>query len=313
MGEFTAPYYALLRDQQGRVVPHGKLSFFQPGTTVPKNVYADEWNSVPLTQPVIADHFGRLPRIFLEGEYKVVAEDHCGNVISGYPFDPVSSDNRIRKYTSAQVAEQVIPDCVLFWITNRDPRELWIGDGETPGGVRIFPAVTFATIDEAAQGVSTDTAISPATLAAILARCADDATPDQVAALNGDTRVEICLPPDTSDTDCPCDDDGTPMGTRVSVRLSDLIAAAGDGQGLPDCPDNLTTPMLSCVDGVPAWIEAPVSGGGGGSGLTIEQIREQLCDGLTDGNEATQTGKALTCLTDGSLVLGANFGAGSSS
>ena len=178
MSEFTPPFSEPVRDSAGCPIPFAQLSFFETGTTVAKNVYADEWLNVPLTQPVQADRYGRTPRIFFDGFTKVEARTKCGDLIHGYPVDPVLCDGVIPKYTLSQVESRVFP-AIFFWVTDVEPMELRVGDCETEGGVVIFTGdrkasttvcglVELATIAEAVDGTDTVRAVTPAGLSAAI-------------------------------------------------------------------------------------------------------------------------------------------------
>ena len=272
MSEFISPYFALLRDERGCPVPHGKLWFYDTNSTVAKEVFADEFLKVPLAQPVQADRFGRLPRIFLKGKYKVVARSDCNDMICGYPFDPVQDDCPVKEYTLSQVANEVMPMCSIFWVTNTAPPELRVGNGSTTGGIRIYPVsvpdasktvkgiIEIASDVEATAGTSTTHAITPAQLAAALSRttCASPASADQVAALS-EVRLEICIP--SSEDDCDCDE--TPTDARVSVLFSDLMTAAGC-LCVPIPPETGTF-TLRAVDGAASWVAGTGDTGAGTS------------------------------------------------
>ena len=58
--------------------PGSKLFFFEPGTTTPKTTFSDAAETVPNTDPVIADARGRFIPIFLTGVYDVELQDANG-------------------------------------------------------------------------------------------------------------------------------------------------------------------------------------------------------------------------------------------
>lgn len=58
-------------DGNGNPVAGGKVTFFNVGTTVKKNIYTDPNFQNPTENPVILDASGRLPDIFIDGGYKV--------------------------------------------------------------------------------------------------------------------------------------------------------------------------------------------------------------------------------------------------
>ena len=52
-----------------------KLFFFETGTSTPKTTFSDQAETIPHTDPVIADARGRFPAIFLSGVYDVELKD----------------------------------------------------------------------------------------------------------------------------------------------------------------------------------------------------------------------------------------------
>lgn len=63
-------------------LPNGSLTFYDRGTTTPRNTYSDPELTTPNTNPVILDGGGRAnTNIWLDGEYTVVLEDSLGAVV----------------------------------------------------------------------------------------------------------------------------------------------------------------------------------------------------------------------------------------
>jgi hypothetical protein len=75
----------------GEPLSAGRLYFYEPATTTPKNTYADNGLTTPNTNPVILSSSGLMPNIFLDGSYKVLLTDKDGVQQSGYPRDDVNS------------------------------------------------------------------------------------------------------------------------------------------------------------------------------------------------------------------------------
>lgn len=75
----------------GEPLSSGKMYFFEPGTSTPKNTYSDNALSVPNTNPVILSGSGLLPNVFLDGAYRVILTDKDDVQQSGYPRDSVNS------------------------------------------------------------------------------------------------------------------------------------------------------------------------------------------------------------------------------
>lgn len=66
-----------------------KLSFFETGTSTPKNTFSDAAGTIPNANPVIADANGVFPDIFITGKYKVILTDK-NDVQTGFgEADPV--------------------------------------------------------------------------------------------------------------------------------------------------------------------------------------------------------------------------------
>jgi len=64
-----------------------KLSFFETGTSTPKNTFSDSAATIPNTNPVISDANGLFADIFVTGTYKVVLKDK--NDVQIWEADPV--------------------------------------------------------------------------------------------------------------------------------------------------------------------------------------------------------------------------------
>jgi hypothetical protein len=75
----------------GEPLSSGKMWFYEPGTTTPKNTYSDNGLTTPNTNPVILSSSGLMPNIFLDGVYKVLLTDKDDVQQSGYPRDNINS------------------------------------------------------------------------------------------------------------------------------------------------------------------------------------------------------------------------------
>lgn len=56
-------------------LPGAKLFFFEAGTSTPKDTFKESGATTANANPVIVDSAGRIPEIFLDGQYKVVLKD----------------------------------------------------------------------------------------------------------------------------------------------------------------------------------------------------------------------------------------------
>lgn len=88
MGNFQLPKTTAF-DSSGDPVIGAKLYFYITQTSTPANTYQDELNTIPNTNPVIADSAGRFVDIFLDTEivYKLELKDSSDVTI--YTVDPV--------------------------------------------------------------------------------------------------------------------------------------------------------------------------------------------------------------------------------
>lgn len=65
-----------------RPLANGKISFYEPGTTTPKNTYADAELKIPNQNPVLLDASGRSnTNIWLDGAYSVVMHSATGELV----------------------------------------------------------------------------------------------------------------------------------------------------------------------------------------------------------------------------------------
>lgn len=79
-----------LFDASGLIIPGGKVSFYDAGTTTPRAVYSDSGLTTPISQPVTADAAGRLPLIFMStGSFKIAVTD--ADNVSIYTADNLDS------------------------------------------------------------------------------------------------------------------------------------------------------------------------------------------------------------------------------
>lgn len=79
-------------DSAGAPLIGGKLAFFEPETTTPKETYSDAGLSVLNTNPVILNADGRIPDVFFNGAARVVLTDI--NDVQIWERDPVSTDQQ---------------------------------------------------------------------------------------------------------------------------------------------------------------------------------------------------------------------------
>ena len=75
-------------DDAGNPLPEGKLYFYDSGTTNFRTTYADSGLSIANSNPVLLDGAGRVPSIFLEGNYRAILTDKDDNQI--WELDPVT-------------------------------------------------------------------------------------------------------------------------------------------------------------------------------------------------------------------------------
>ena len=67
--------------------PYGKLWFYKSGTNVLLNTFADEFEEIPNTNPVLLGALGRVPNIWYTGKARVVLQDALGE--QDWERDPV--------------------------------------------------------------------------------------------------------------------------------------------------------------------------------------------------------------------------------
>lgn len=88
--QFNSPYYTML-DADGQIVVGGKAYFYETGGTFTseKDVYSDSGLTTPIAQPVVTDAAGRLPRIFMSGQYDVRLAYSDDSTLATYEdYDP---------------------------------------------------------------------------------------------------------------------------------------------------------------------------------------------------------------------------------
>ena len=68
-------------------LPGSRLNFYEPGTTLPVDIFNDRLFKTAHTNPVIADADGRFPEIFLERrDHWIVFENADGVYIASFVF-----------------------------------------------------------------------------------------------------------------------------------------------------------------------------------------------------------------------------------
>lgn len=109
MSRFSSPTAQYL-DGNAIPLPGFKLSFFQPGTTTPKDTFSDSALTTANTNPVIGDADARTPDIFLDGIYKVVLKD--ADDVTIWTRDPVgdTTSGQFQSWINDNI--YIIPDIV---------------------------------------------------------------------------------------------------------------------------------------------------------------------------------------------------------
>jgi len=92
-------------DNNGVPYSGGKVYFYEPGTTTPKDTYTDQTGDTANPSPVILDSRGEAA-IWLNGFYKVNLKTSDDVQVSGYPIDNVSSGSAS---TSVTITEWTSP------------------------------------------------------------------------------------------------------------------------------------------------------------------------------------------------------------
>lgn len=70
-----APRYFYNDEDAALPLGGGKLFFYAPGTTTPKDTYSDDELTIPNTNPVVLSASGLQPNVFLNGAYRVILKD----------------------------------------------------------------------------------------------------------------------------------------------------------------------------------------------------------------------------------------------
>lgn len=104
MGNFQFPSVTAL-DGAGITIPGAKLYFYETLTSTPLATYQDEANTIPNTNPVIADADGVFPEIFLQTDeaYKVVFKN--ASDITLHTWDPVNAYGYINTFVPDRIKQ----------------------------------------------------------------------------------------------------------------------------------------------------------------------------------------------------------------
>jgi hypothetical protein len=90
MSRFTNPTPQFL-DGAGDPVANGFMYFYESGSNVAKNTYADSDEAILNTNPVLLSSAGRIPNVFFTGTARVILRDSAGELI--WDKDPVGGVN----------------------------------------------------------------------------------------------------------------------------------------------------------------------------------------------------------------------------
>ena len=137
---FQLPYQTVLSNV-GAPVSGAQAFFYQSGTTTAQAVYTTSALSVPHTQPVVADSFGRLPPIYLDDSksYRVIIRDAADNLI----YD---EDNFNDTLTAAEVGAALYPQSTAENAASTTPTDFTF----PPGNAKRYGAVGDGTTDDTA-------------------------------------------------------------------------------------------------------------------------------------------------------------------
>jgi hypothetical protein len=76
-------------DWEGLALPGARAFFYLSGTTTPATVYADAALETPHPTPLEADALGAFPAVWSDESLRLIVQDTDGQVLPGYPIDPV--------------------------------------------------------------------------------------------------------------------------------------------------------------------------------------------------------------------------------
>jgi hypothetical protein len=76
-------------DWEGLALPGARAFFYLSGTTTPATVYADAALEIPHPTPLEADALGAFPAVWSDESLRLIVQDTDGQVLPGYPIDPV--------------------------------------------------------------------------------------------------------------------------------------------------------------------------------------------------------------------------------
>jgi hypothetical protein len=185
-------------DQNGNPLVGGKLFFYQPNTTTPKDTWQDAGKVALNTNPVILDSFGTA-KIYGEGLYRVILQDATGVQI----YDQTTAGIA----TAAMIA------------AGTDDQATVTAKGLADAG---FQAQPFASDAEAIAGVVTDKVMSPETtkLAATTTQ-ADGGYMGDLSALNsiGLSNVNPLSAPGKLLGSTATDDDVAELTPNVGISI----------------------------------------------------------------------------------------------
>jgi len=167
-----------LVDGNGTPYAAAKASFFETGTTTPKNTYSNASLVSANANPVVADADGRFPDIYLiAGRYKVTLTTSADVAID--TLDPVDGTSQL--ITASSAPGTTYP--FLRYYNTTDGRVYrrnaansgWIDEG------LVDELINAATVSEVLTGTSTAKAVTPDALAGLWQRGADIASASTIS------------------------------------------------------------------------------------------------------------------------------------
>lgn len=235
-------------DNSGDLVPGGKLTFWESGTSTLKDTFVDAGLTTANTNPLILDGAGRMPSCFFDGVARERFTD-ANNVVI-WERDPVGSDTSTGAFsdystTTVYGINDLVTFSNRFWQSKIDNNQNNQPDVSLTQWEEVrFNRVYNSTTEYGLNDVVVDAGFNYRSLVASNTGNTPASSPDEWAQMGGAPVIQIFTSTGTY----------TPTA-GVQAALVECIAAGGGGGGV----------------GVSSASEF-ASGSGGGGGATAESL-----------------------------------------
>lgn len=149
-------------DENGLPVPSARAFFYVPGTNAPRDVFADEAETILHPSPLLANSAGVFPAIWCSEQVKCTVTDPSGVVLPGYPmqvamrsFGGGSAADSVSFSPTVEITADTVQDAIEQSFTINSDRLDGLGD------LAALNTITAAEVAAAAKRLRAEGVASP--------------------------------------------------------------------------------------------------------------------------------------------------------